>query len=552
MAPRDQGLRWWGWGRLDDRPQLPPVEALEGLLQQELGTSGQVVSPPRPLEEIRLPPCRLPQSLRRELEGAVGEAGVSTHDLDRLTHSLGKSYRDLVRLRRGQIAAAPEAVVFPRQAAQVAALLEIAARHDLAVVPFGGGSSVVGGVEPLGAPPRAGVISLDTRDLRALRRLDPLSRTAELEAGLRGPDLEGLLAERGFTLGHFPQSFMYSSLGGWIATRSAGHYSSGYGKIEDMVQAVEMVSPGGTWTTPRVPASAAGPDLLRLALGSEGTLGVITAATVRLRPLPQERLLRAWLFPDWATGVAAVLEMAQDGPRPTGLRLYDARETRVLLTLGGRSRSGLDSLAGRLGRWYLQGRQACLALVAFEGRPEDNAAAYARARALRQRHGALSLGSGPARRWERTRFDLPYLRDHLLDRGVLVETLETATTWDRLPALYAAVILALEEALAAFGTPPLVMGHLSHAYRDGGSLYFTVLAAQARGRELEQWDQAKAAATEALLAAGGTLTHQHAVGLDHARWLCREHGETGLRLLQAARQALDPQGIMNPGKLLPP
>ncbi|MGH2845184.1 MAG: FAD-binding oxidoreductase, partial [Thermoleophilaceae bacterium] len=466
----------------------------------------------------------------------------------RVRHAAGRGYPDLVRLRSGDGSSAPDAVVRPAATEQVRSVLAACAEARVAVVPFGGGTSVVGGVEPV-ADGFEGAIALDLGGLDRLVHVDRTSLTATLEAGLLGPDAERRLGEQGLTLGHFPQSFEYSTVGGWVATRSAGQASSGYGRIDDLVEGVRLVAPAGELSGRALPASAAGPDLRELVVGSEGVLGVICEATLRVRPLPRARRYEGWSFRSFAEGREAFRVMEQADAAPDVARLSDEEGTRLSLVL-----AGTGGAAQRAGRAYLRMRGyegGCMAIVGYEGEEDSVERRRLRTGALLRAGGGLRLGRRPGEAWLRSRFAAPYLRDELLDRGVLVDTLETATGWSNLDALYRAVGDALRESLAVRGTPALAMCHVSHLYRSGASLYFTFLARQEPDAPLEQWRAAKSAASEAIVAAGGTITHHHAVGRDHVPWMRAEVGELGLDLIRAAKERLDPAGIMNPGKVLP-
>ncbi|CAN5436512.1 FAD-binding oxidoreductase [soil metagenome] len=414
----------------------------------------------------------------------------------------------------------------------------------MAVVPFGGGSSVVGGLDAVDGGHGA-VVSLDLGLMRSVD-LDRESLTARLGPGLRGPEAEAALGELGHTIGHFPQSFEQATIGGFAATRSAGQASSGYGRFDELVTAVELTAPAGAMRTLQTPHTAAGPALRELVLGSEGTLGVITEVTCRVRPSPEERSYEGWIAEDWVAGREIVRALAQQGEAPDVLRLSDEEETRVSLQL-----SGAEGMRKRALDAYLALRRrsgGCLVICGWEGEQES----VRRRRALAHRRlragGAVSLGAAAGRSWERGRFEGPYLRDELLGMGVFVETLETSHTWSRLDELYQAVGGALKDAL---GQQSIVMCHLSHAYRDGASLYFTFLARSRAGEEIEQWREVKGAACDAIVATGGTITHHHAVGRDHAPYMTAEVGELGIEALRAVKERLDPAGIMNPGKLLP-
>ena len=540
-------LKWWGWGLEEESYSLPDSESFWSFLEHTLGPLQQS-SRPASLDDIPLPPSRLTPADLLILREINGDDGVTTDAPDRLIHALGKSYVDLLQIRQGQIKAAPDGVVFPELEAQILALLELAADRSWIVIPFGGGTSVVGGVEP----PADGhpVLTLDLRRMDRVLRIDATSHTARIQAGIRGPELEAELNAAGFTLGHFPQSFEFSTLGGWIATRSAGQNSTKYGKIEHMVVSLRVVTPTGMLDFPVVPADAVGPSLLQCLIGSEGTLGVITEAVVRLHPLPQNRAFATYLFPDFITGLAAVRDMLQGGLRPAVVRLSDPDETAMALLLG---RSPPPSFKERLGHWYIRSRgfdleNGALLILIFEGTP--GLVAVARREARRFLRKGLSLGSQPARMWMKSRFHHPYLRDDLLDRGVMVDTLETAATWETLPTLYEAVRQALSASILKTAPSALVLIHLSHAYPDGASLYFTFMAKQQTGRELEQWQMVKVAATEAILENGGALSHHHGIGSMHKPWMLSYLGPQGLAFLDQLKYKVDPKNILNPGKLI--
>ena len=533
-------MKWCGWGAPGKRVELG--SEARTLLRSELGDAEPTSCPP--MEEVVLP---APRSIPPEIAAAVGSGAVLTGPEHRVRRAAGRSYPDLVRLRSGRLEDAPDAVVVPATGAEVARVLEICSREGIAVVPFGGGTSVVGGVEPLRGRFET-VVSLDLRRLRGVE-VDRRSLTATLGVGLRGPEAEEVLRARGVTLGHFPQSFEYATIGGFAATRSAGQASSGYGRFDELVTAIELRAPAGEIRTLEVPHTAAGPALRELIVGSEGTLGVITSVTAHVRPLPERRRYEGWMAPDFAAGAEIVRSLAQEDVLPDVVRLSDEAETRLALEL-----SEAPPAARTLLSAYLRLRRrggGCLIVCGWEGEREavDRRRALS-ARALRA-GGAVALGSAPGRAWDRGRYDAPYLRDELLDLGYLVETLETAHTWSRLDALYRAVRAAIGDALAEQGTPGLVMCHLSHAYRDAASLYFTFLARRRPGAEIDQWRAVKAAASAAIVDARGTITHHHAVGRDHAPYLRAEIGELGIEVLRAVKESLDPAGIMNPGKLIP-
>jgi alkyldihydroxyacetonephosphate synthase len=532
--------KWWGWGDPDKRLKLS--DDAVAMLRDELGVAEPAEGVVE-LDHVVMPEARpLPSALTT----AVNKASVLAAHEQRVRRAAGKAYPDLVRLRNGRLPAAPDAIVLPGSGEQIARVLDVCARDGIAVVPFGGGTSVVGGVDPFPGSHRA-VISLDLRRLRSVD-VDRHSLTARLGAGLRGPEAEEALRAEGLTLGHFPQSFAYATIGGFAATRSAGQASSGYGRFDDLVTSVGMVAPAGELRTLATPHSAAGPALRELIIGSEGALGVITDVTVRVRPAPQARRYEGWMASGFESGTDAIRVLAQADALPDVIRLSDDSETRVSLALSGAGGAKRALLSA-----YLRIRRragGCLAICGWEGEREDVERRRAASARLLRSAGVVALGAAPGRAWERTRYEGPYLRDELLDLGYMVETLETAHTWGRLSELYRAVRTAIEAALRAAGTPGIVLCHLSHAYRDGASLYFTFIARRRPGEEIEHWRSVKAAACEAIVGAGGTITHHHGVGRDHAPYMRSEVGALGLEALHALKERLDPTGIMNPGKLL--
>jgi alkyldihydroxyacetonephosphate synthase len=432
--------------------------------------------------------------------------------------------------------------VLPGGHDEVAAVLRTCERTGVAVVPFGGGTSVVGGVAPLRGT-HAAVISLDLARLDGILELDERAQVARVAAGTRAPALEAALGRHGLALGHVPQSYEFVSIGGCAATRSAGQASTAYGRIDDLVEGLRCAAPAAELDLPARPASAAGPDLRELLLGSEGTLGVLTELAVRVRPRPKVTRFEGFMLPSWEAGLEAFRALAQQGLAPDVARLSDAPETQMSLAL---AQSG--GVKGRLAEGYLRLRgvaDGCLAVAGWQGDAERVRTRREEAAALLGRAGAVALGRAPGRAWARSRFETPYLRDELLARGVLAETLETATTWSRLAGLHRAVA----DALAAHA--PIVGCHVSHLYPTGASLYFTILARQLAGDEIGQWERLKRAAGDAIVGAGGTITHHHAIGRDHLPWMADEVGDAGVRLLHAAKAEFDPRGILNPGKLVP-
>ncbi len=537
-------MRWWGWGD-PSRPPGLPRRALE-FLRETVGVAARP-RPPVALEHVRIEQSAIPETTLSRLRDVLDSGSVRVDHADRVGHAAGKGYPDLVRLRAGEPEGAPDAVLYPSSREELRALLDLCARESVAVVAFGGGTSVVGGVEPLRGQHGA-VVALDMGRLADVVGFDERSGILTVQGGARAREVEAWLGARGFTLGHFPQSFEYVSLGGCAATRSAGQASTGYGRFERMILGLRMAAPAGELDLAALPASAAGPSMRELAVGSEGVLGVIDELSLRVRHAPAERVYEGVFFESFEAGVEAFRELSQRHSAPDVARLSDLQETRMSLAL-----AGAGGAKGRFGRAYLKARgrgEGCLAILGFEGESEEVGARRARARRIVGRAGGVRVGRSPGRAWLASRFEAPYLRDELLTQGVMVETLETATTWANVAALHGRVGGAIEGALRAAGTPGLVMCHVSHLYETGASLYFTFLAAQIEGGEIEQWRAVKRAASDAIVDGGGTITHHHAVGRDHAAWMEREVGREGVRALLALKADLDPLGIMNPGKLI--
>ncbi len=552
MRHRREELRWNGWGRLDQGFEAKGRdEAVWAFVADALGTARLPSTPAPDLEQTSLPESRADEALLDRLAQVTHPSRVMTTTRERAFHAYGRSYFDLLRLRSGALEHAPDVVVYPESEAEVLAVLKLAEDARFAVVPFGGGSSVVGGVEASGGPAHAGVLTLDTTRMTRVLDVDGVSRTATIEAGIYGPALEEALTQRGFVLGHFPQSFEHSTLGGWIAARGAGQMSNRYGTVDKLLVATTVATPRGLLTTSAFPASAAGPNLNQMICGSEGTVGVITKATVKLHPLPAARKIFAFLFKSFDEGVTAVRALVQEETGAAMMRLSDGEETRFFGSFRhviepSRVSEFAEGALGLVGY-----DQKCVLMVCVEGEADEVTHKVKRIRGIARSRGGLYVGEGPGKSWWKRRFEMPYLRDPMLDHGVGVDTLETATEWSNVPRLYDAVRLAIRGTLEAEGRRAIVMAHVSHSYLDGCSLYFTFIFLRDQAREIEQWRTVKAAASRAIVGNGGTISHHHGVGTDHAPYLDVEKGALGLDVLAHVRKALDPKGTMNPGKLLP-
>ena len=549
-------LRWNGWGWSAHKDGLAAREEVWTWLAAELGMPALLATPARPIEDIALPETRLAGREREGLERIVGAEHVRGERLERAFHALGRSYHDLLRLRAGNLACAPDLVVYPRSSSEVLALLSFAADNDVAIVPYGGGTSVVGGVSA-NAGSHKGVVTLDLSRMDSLVAADPRSRIATSEAGIYGPALEKTLYAKGLTLGHYPQSFEFSTLGGWIAHRGAGQSSSGYGRVEDWLLGVKLATPRGILETKPFPASSSGPNLTDIVIGSEGAFGIITEATLRAHLIPPLTDYRGYLFRNFESGVETIRRAMQQHLPVTMLRLSDVEETRYYRAFS--AVGNAPRFKDRLASAYLNARNfnqgVCALIAGFEGEAQTVEHGRDRFDRIAKGAGALLLGVSQGRRWRESRFHGPYLRDPMMDRGIGVDTLETAASWSCIPALYDAVGDVLRTAIAA--TTPgaksrgIVMCHISHAYSDGASLYFTYIFPRALDDEIGQWRAIKRAATDAIIASGGTLSHHHGVGEDHLDWMEREKGGLGIEVLRAVKAALDPKGILNPGKLIP-
>jgi alkyldihydroxyacetonephosphate synthase len=515
-------LKFWGWGYEDQQPPPDEVRAAAAGAREHLGFGPAEVERPARLEDVELPPPRVepPSSL----------ADICSSGLyDRVTHAYGKAYRDLVRAFRGSIDNPPDVVARPREEADVERVLDWCASAGAAAIPFGGGTSVVGGVEPRDLD-RA--VSIDMRGLDRVLDVDLVSRAALIQAGATGPQLEDQLREHGLTLRHFPQSFEYSTLGGWIVTRAGGHFATLMTHIDDLVESVRAITPSGVWESRRLPASGAGPSPDRLLLGSEGTLGVVTQAWMRVQRRPEFRAGASVLFDSFEAGANAARDVVQSGLWPSNCRLLDPAE------------AGLTG-AAPAGK--------ALLVLGFESADHPLDAWIERALEICEGHGgdpSRKEGTGGAGAWRSAFLQAPYLRDTLIAAGVVSDTFETAITWERLPSFVARVREAAEAAVAEECGAGRVSCRLTHVYPDGAAPYFTVLAPARRGSELAQWDAIKAAASEAVAGAGGTITHHHAVGRDHRPWYDGERPDLFAAALRGAKRALDPAGIMNPGVLI--
>jgi len=546
-------MKWWGWGDeevgFDSRahPGLWPYA--KAVLDVE---NDDVEAPHVPLEAVRLCDAIRHEGFLAELRLWMRADQICDSRRERVIHAYGKGFRDLFRMRRGLAEGAPDMVLYPESEHDVLMTLRAAAHHDVVVIPFGGGSNIAGCLER--SECRRMVVSLDMRRMRRVLEVDTESFTARIEAGAFGPDLEEQLNAHGLTLGHFPDSFLHSTLGGWIATRSAGMQSDKYGKIEDMVISLRMVTPVGVLATRTVPKSSNGIDVNHLCIGSEGTLGVITEATMRVHPRPEWRRTHGYLFPEFEAGIEAMHECVRQECVPSMLRLSDPDKTALSLAFKPPS-SRLSQAATKIMKGYLKAKgfdsRACLMLTTFEGSKAGAVRQRSQVNTIYRRFGAVDLGSGSGKSFESTKYDFPHIRDFLLDRGITSDVSETATVWSNIVPLYQATTAGLRAAIQESGVRPWVGCHISHTYQSGASLYLTFACRQQDGREMQQYLHAKRVVQQSFIDHGATLSHHHAVGTEHLPWLTDDISPVGVMAVAAIKGGLDPDNIMNPGRLRP-
>jgi alkyldihydroxyacetonephosphate synthase len=549
-------MKWWGWGREgvafthEDKPDLAPF-----LLRHLDLDVTRITERPPSFASLDIPEPYLPDALRAALEGAVGAAHVSTDALDRVVHARGKSLRDLVRHRRGELGRLPDAVVRPGGEEDAAAVLRAALDADAVVIPFGGGTNISGSLEAPAAEARP-VVSVDLGRVDRVLAIDEASRMARVQAGVSGPHLEAQLNARGWTVGHFPDSFTHSTLGGWIATRSSGMQSDKYGDVADLVRAIRVATPAGMLGTRPVPHTSTGPSVREMVLGSEGRLGIIIEATVHVHRVPERRVILGYLLPDWPRALAAMGEIAAAEVFPSVTRVSDAPETQFSFATR-KAQTAVDRAKSKALTTYLERRRGfdlaemCLAFIGYEGTSRHVAEQRRRVGAIVTRHGGLCIGRGPGALYDQKKFDTPYIRDYLLDRGALADVSETAAPWSVLPKLYGNVVAAARGAFADLGVAGWVMCHLSHSYHAGACLYFTfALVPSGRVDPLDEYAVVKSAIQQSFVDSGATLSHHHAVGTEHAQWLAEDISGAGVALLRALFEGVDPGNNLNPGKIV--
>jgi alkyldihydroxyacetonephosphate synthase len=548
-------MKWWGWGvdgvgfHHEDKAGFAPfVKKAVGLDLWE----AEPLSPPS-FDEITVADSKAPKTLVTALGKIVGADNVTTEAMDRVVHTYGKGIRDLIRIRSNAILRTPDLVVYPGTEDEVQAIVDAAVAADAVIIPFGGGSNIAGSLEPHADEQRP-VLSLDMGRLNKVLDIDEDSGLARIQAGALGPDLEAQLAERGWTLGHFPDSFTHSTLGGWVATRSSGMQSDKYGDIADIARGLRVVRPGGTLVIRAVPSASTGPSVREMIIGSEGRLGVITEVTVNVHRVPENRDIYAYFFKTWEDGLAAMQEISESDAHPSITRISDSNETGFSLATSkeskGVSKFVQDSLMS-----FLQGRgwkldEMCLSFIGFEGGSDHVKRTKAIVDRIVKKHHGLGVGKGPGVLYDQKKFDTPYLRDFLLDRGAAGDVSETAAPWSKLAAVHDNAYAAAQKAYAEIGRQGWIMSHLSHSYHSGACLYFTFAFVMGDENALEEYDTVKRAIQQSFIDSGATISHHHGVGVEHAPWLEQDISTQGVAVMSGLFAATDPGSNLNPRKIV--
>lgn len=544
-------MKWWGWGHPDvnfpmhERPHLWPW------IERELGAKHEGKQAIVQLEAIKLSEAVINQDFVQELTLVLPGKNLRTSHEERVSHSYGKSYPDLLRIRRGFVRRSPDLVVYPESHTEVQSLVRLALKHRVKLIAFGGGTNIVGALEV--KDPAGMTVSVDMRSMRRLLKIDKVSQLATFEAGILGPKLEEELNKAGYSLGHFPDSFEFSTLGGWIATRSAGMQSDEYGKIENMVSGLRTVSTDGESEFRSFPSTSAGPDLKQLFIGSEGAFGIITEATVKVHALSEEKIAIGFLFPTFKDGLAAITQLYRKRIHATMIRLQDESETDLAFNIKP-AQSKINDLLEIPFKAYLKRSgysRPSVMVVGLEGSKDEVKFKRAQIEKILKAHHAFPLGRKVEKSWARDKYNMPYLRDYIMDYNCLADVAETSTSWGNLSVLYDRTVETMMDLFKAQNVQGYIGCHLSHSYEDGACLYFTFATKQVPGKELEQYYAYKKAITDTFVANGGTLSHHHAVGYEHLPWLRGELGEFNSGLLKKIKLGFDPHGLFNPGALDP-
>jgi alkyldihydroxyacetonephosphate synthase len=549
-----QHMKWWGWGvpgvafHHEDKPAFAPfVLKAVGLDLHR----AEALQPPD-FGALDVPASIAGGDLRAALAQAVGTGNVADDDLDRVVHTYGKSIRDLIRVRAGILPRVPDLVVYPADEAAVQAVVDAVVAHDAVLIPFGGGSNIAGSLEPTPGEARP-VVSVDLGLQGRVLDVDEASGLARIQAGALGPSLEAQLNARGWTIGHFPDSFTHSTLGGWIATRSSGMQSDKYGDIADITRGLRVARPGGLLDLRPTPSASTGPSVREMILGSEGRLGVITEATVQVHRVPAKRAIHAYFFPNWKAGSAAMQQIAAGDVHPAITRVSDGRETGFSLAtskeskgFSGLAQRGLFAFLKRRG-WNLD--DMCLSFIGYEGDAGHVARQRKAVERIIKRNGGIGVGTGPGVLYDQKKFDTPYLRDFLLDRGTAGDVSETSVPWAGLDRMHDGVIAAAEAAYESLGRTGWIMSHLSHSYHSGACLYFTFAFVTGDDAEAE-YDVVKRAVQQAFIDLGGVPSHHHGIGVEHADWLPDVLSDQGVGVLEGLFAATDPGRNLNPAKIV--
>jgi alkyldihydroxyacetonephosphate synthase len=549
-------MKWWGWGvegvsfHHENKPAFRPF--VINAIDLDVNTPPAA---PMSLDDLSIPAPIISDELLAELIDAVGAENAVQDDLDRIVHTYGKSARDLLRIRVGDIPRVPDVVVYPGDEAEVQLIVDRAVAADAVIIPYGGGSNISGSLHAPEDETRP-VISLDLGRLDQVIDIDEESGLARIQAGVQGPELEEQLGARGWTLGHFPDSFTHSTLGGWVATRSSGMQSDKYGDISDIARGMRVVMPGKVLKIRPLPHTSTGPSVREMVLGSEGRLGVITEVTVQVHRIPEVRLILGYLFPSWEAGLAAMQEISTSDAHPSITRVSDAKETTFsFATRKKSSRISISSLISKGMMKVLERRgwkldEICLSFIGYEGGKAHVARQKAIVKDIVGRHGGIVVGKGPGELYDQKKFDTPYIRDFLLDRGAIGDVSETAAPWSKLMPLYTNVLAAAEKVYAHLGVSGWIMCHLSHSYHSGACLYFTFAFKHDGVDPLGQYEQLKNAIQQAFVDSAGTLSHHHAVGTEHAAWLEQDISAPGVHMIDGLFTAMDPGRNFNPGKII--
>jgi alkyldihydroxyacetonephosphate synthase len=556
MLPDVKHMKWWGWGvegvafHHEDKPAFRPF--VINAIDLDVNTTPTA---PMSLEDLPIPAPLISVQLLDELAATVGADHTVQDDLDRIVHTYGKSVRDLLRLRAGDIPRIPDVVVYPADESEVQLIIDHAVAADAVIIPYGGGSNIAGSLHAPEDETRP-VISVDLGRMNQLIDIDEQSGLARIQAGAQGPDLEKQLTARGWTLGHYPDSFTHSTLGGWVATRSSGMQSDKYGDIADIARGMRVVMPGKVLEIRPLPHTSTGPSVREMVLGSEGRLGVITEVTVQVHRIPEVRVILGYLFPSWEAGLAAMQEISTSDAHPSITRVSDAKET--AFSFATRKKSSKISISSLISKglmkvlerrgWKLD--EVCLSFIGYEGGKDHVTRQKKIVKDIVNKHGGIQVGKGPGELYDQKKFDTPYIRDFLLDRGAIGDVSETAAPWSKLLPLYRNVMTAAEKVYAQLGVTGWIMCHLSHSYHSGACLYFTFAFKHDGVDPLAQYEPLKNAIQQAFVDSDGTLSHHHAVGTEHAAWLEQDISAPGVHMIDGLFTAMDPGRNFNPGKIV--